>query len=59
MKEATAPQIQYQITDEQVAERERRLEKAFDLLFEEVLSRRSKARNNLAPTDSTPTGGRK
>ena len=60
MSQKTALQVRYQLHDEQPAEQQKRLDSAFDLLFEEVLSMRSSvgcADHHDAPTDSTPTGG--
>ncbi|MEY9174771.1 hypothetical protein [Bradyrhizobium elkanii] len=48
MKEVPAPHIQY---DEQTTGQEQ-FEKAFDIIFEEVLRRR----RHSTPTDSTPIG---
>lgn len=59
MKETT-PQVRYQIHDEQLAEHQKGVESAFDLLFEEVLRMRSAAgyvQHHVAPADSTPAGG--
>lgn len=52
MSKSTAPNVFYQSVDEQVAERQRRMDSAFNILFDEVL----KAACRTA-RDSTPTGG--
>jgi hypothetical protein len=58
MSQTTALQVRYQLHDEQLAEHQRRLDSAFDLLLEEVLRMRSSVvhhRGGLG--DSTPAGG--
>jgi hypothetical protein len=58
MSKKIGPEVYYQ-TNGELAEQQRRLESAFDLLFEAVMRMRTSvgyAHHHAAPTDSTPTG---
>lgn len=54
MKKPTAPQIHYHSNNDHLAEQRRRLDKAFDLLFDEVMRMRLTPRDPILPVDSTP-----
>lgn len=56
MREQKTPQIYYESDNSDATAQQIRIDRAFDLVFDEVLRRRSNVRRYFASSDSTHAG---